>query len=441
MANLTPVVDPIVNSTGNPITTFPKVLFEKAIDVGSVNESNFFIVSLRKEGEQDQDQLLHFSNAISDIFPADLEYRKVNLLDQDTFTAKDFGGVNAGLLYRSEVLLKPKQPLRPNTNYAVIVSKNTSLITVFDPALIAGSNDTLKAAGVFTGLTSDTYEILVTTAGSKNEAYYTWKRLSDNYTSTPLQARGRFIEIDKGIKVKFDTANYLVGDKFSIKTQPADKLVDIYSWNFSTGTGSYKVPDDQKSGDLINLPIINGNTTTLPSVLPVNAFKVISVEPNLGASLVKLANQAIAMLAGVIIQSKLPTNAYNGWKFEFVGGGVAGAEVVTMPSPTAIQVQIENNVSTNLQIITAINASALVNANFEASTILPASKALIGRTRIAKGVLPNKIVITFSKNVNASTIDGNISIMHSEVYPSGPEEELYFTTAVTNNIVTLTIED
>ena len=111
MANLTPVVEPIVNSTGNPITTFPKVLFEKAIDAGSVNESNFFIVSLRREGDQDQDQLLQVSNAIQDIMPATLEYRRVNLADLNTFTGKDYGAVSAGELYRSEITLKPKQPL------------------------------------------------------------------------------------------------------------------------------------------------------------------------------------------------------------------------------------------------------------------------------------------------------------------------------------------
>lgn len=439
MANLTPIVEPVVNSTGNPITTFPKVMFEKAIDVGSVNESNFFIVSLRKEGEQDQNELLQVSNAISDIVPADLEYRKVNLADTDTFTGKDYGTtLSAGSLYRSEVTLKPKQPLRPNTNYAVIVSKNTSLITVFDASLVSGSLDTLKVAGVYTGLTADTYEVLVTIAGTKNEAYYTWKRLSDNHVSAPLQARGRFIEIDRGLKIKFDTADYTVGTKYSIKVKPADKLVDIFSWNFSTGLGSYKVPDDEKSGDVINLPVVNPN---VPPVAPAATFKVVSIEPTLGASLVKIANKAIATLYGVIIQAKVETSAYNGWKFEFVGGGTAGSEVVTQPTADKILVEVAENLSSVQQVVDALNAHVGVSADFEAVTVTPTLTVKAGKTRITKGVSPNQVIITFNKNVDASTLEDNIRLMHSEVYPGGPEEELYFTTTVNNNIVTLTIED
>lgn len=441
MANLTPIVDPLVNSSGNPITTFPKVTFEKAIDVGSVNESNFFIISLRRVGDPDQDNLLQVSNAISDIVPAQLEYRKVNPANDNTFTGTDDGSsAQAGGLYRSEITLKPKHPLRPNTNYAVIVSKHTSLLTVFDAKANPSNTGTgkIKTAGVYTGLTADQYTITITQAGDRNEAYYTWKRQSDNFTSDEVQARGRHIEIDKEVKVKFDSGEFNAGDRFTIIVKPADKLLDIFSWNFTTGTGEYKVPADEKSNDSLNLPVVNPNVPAPPVA---GDFHVVSIEPTLGASLVKIASKAIATLYGVVIQSKINTDIYNGWKFEFVNGGTAGAELVTFTAPNLIKVQVQENVSTTKQVVDALNASALVNVNFEAFTACPTGKVTAGKTRITKGVLPNTVVITFSKNIDPASVGGNIKLTHSDVYPASAEEELYFSTSVAGNKLTLTIED
>src|SRR5690606_38385500 len=138
---------------------------------------------------------------------------------------------------------------------------------------------------------------------------------------------------------------------------------------------------------------------------------------------------------------KLETDQYNGWKFEFTEGGTAGSEVVTFTSPNLIQVQVEKDVSTAKQAMDALNARAAINANFEAFVACQTTRVKAGRTRISKSVPENTIIIKFNKNVNPTTVADNIKLTKADVYPNGPEEELYFDIAVSGDTVTLTIDD
>lgn len=444
MANLIPIVTPAVDSVGNPITTTPTVLFSQAIEEGSITESNFFLLTLRKEGSESQDELLNTSNAIEDIVVASVSHRKVNLLDNDTFTGNDYGDtLNAGKLYRSEITIFPKYPLRPNINYAGLVSKNVTTRNVFDPKPNLANTGTagLEAMGVWTGLATDTYTINIVASGTKNDAVYYWQRSSDSYVSPTISARGRFIEIDKGMKIKFLDGSYAVGDQFTIKAKPQDKLLDLFSWDFGTGAGQYQVPNDERSDDLINLPVVNPNAPSLPTS---EGFYVKSIEPALSTSLVKIASKAIVSMQGVILQSLEETSDFNGWKFEFISGGTAGSEIVTLTETInsgKISVEIEPDVSSCQQVVDALNASVDINGDFEASTITPTAKVKVSSSRIQKGAKPNTFIITFNKNIDIDSVPDSVRITSQDIYPISLEEDLYFSTTVDNDKMILTIEE
>lgn len=439
MALITPVVEPAINSSGNSLTVNPKIVFDKAIDIGSINESNFFIVAVNREGDKDSKSLVNTSNFISDIVPASFKYRRIALNSDNEFTQPDYGDrIDAGQLYRSEVTLIPRQLLNSNTNYAVIVSKNISLLTAFDAMTVQQTGDgKIKTAGVYTGLSSDTYLISITASGDQSTAQYTWTRVSDSHTSKVLQAKSRYSEIDNGLKIRFDAGSYQLGDMFQIKVKPADKLVDLFSWNFSTGAGEFVQPKDDLSDRIVNLPVVNPNT---PQSSNTSAFKVLSIQPELGASLVRLANKALARLDAVFVQTLTNTDEFNGWRFEIIPGGTLGAEEV-MYSAGHITVKAEIGKSTSHNIVDALMDNPQFVLNFESFALPKSEKVKIGKTRIVRGAKDNQITITFNKEIDPSSVSGNTKITKSEVYPFTLEEELYYSTAVDGNKLILTIED
>jgi hypothetical protein len=371
MASLIPYVEPAVNSAGNPISTTPRIIFEQAIDAGIVNGSNFFIVGIDKTGKDGIDDYLQDVNVVSDIVPAKVSHRRINLNDEEDYAGVDHGDTaSAGELYRSEITITPDQPLPPNTNLAAILSKNITPLTVFDPKPDAGNSGSgeIIAQGVYTGLVSDTYTISVVSGGGKYSAKYVWIRSSDSQSSLALDANGKYVEIDRGIKVKFLDGAYDIGDTFTIQVIPRDNQTELYSWNFSTGLGSYQVPDDERSGDIIDLEVVDEDTPSLPAG---QSLTVDSITPGFAATNLRVGTTGYVVVGSVVFKTKEKTDDFNGYKFSFTGGGIAGSEVVTQNSNN-IEITIESQVSTAQQIVDAFNAFATTNTlELEAATSCP----------------------------------------------------------------------
>lgn len=443
MAIITPMVEPGVNSSGNPVTVKPKIVFERAIDMGSISESNFFIVAVNREGDSNSKSLTNTSNFLSDIVPATFGYKKLNLLNDTEFVDSDFGDTaEAGKLFRSEVTLTPKQPLNTNTNYAVIISRNVSLLTVFDAGIIQqdpASSGGLKTAGVYTGLSLDKYLISIVASGDSSTAQFNWTRVSDSQSSKTLQTRGRYMEIDRGVKIRFEPGFYTTGDMFEINVVPSVKLSEMFTWNFSTGAGDFQQPKDQLSDRIISLPVVDPNASSQEPSSQSN-FKVISIEPELGASLVRIANKGFASLNSVFIQTLENTDIYNGWKFEVQTGGVFEQEIVEYLAGKIV-VKIEAGKSSTHSVVNALMSNADFVENFNAFALPKSEKMQIGKTRISRGAKDNTITITFNKDIDPSSVSGKIRITKSEVYPFTLEEELYYETAIEGNKLILTIEE
>lgn len=435
MANLVPVVTPPNDALGVAVGIAPTVIFKQAIEPGAISSSSCFIVEIPTHDKTNLDEYLSNSK-LGNIVPALVSYERINLLDEDVYSSLDFGSdIDSGEQYRTKIYIKPNNLLKPNTTYAALLSKDISLLNVFDPEPNAGNSGdgALLAQGLFKGLVPDTYTITITSSGNKNTASYMWTRASDSFVSTAIEARDRFIEIDKGLKIKFDNGSYTIGDSFIVRVRPADKQQEIFSWNFSTGSGDYQDPDDENSGSLLNLPVIGGSQVAGESLF------VTDIQPANADTLVKIPRKANVQVGDVLFVTQAYTSAFNNYTVEVVDGAVAGAEVVSVVG-TAIQISIEAGVSTAKQVVDAFNASALVNADFVASTEKESTaQSANAAKKFSTGIDATQIKITFNKDLDPATITDRIKIKSSQIYPTGKIEDLTFSTAVTGNVLTITL--
>jgi len=437
MSNLVPIVTPANNALGITIGFHPTAIFEQSMEAGTISAGSCFVVEISKHEASDLDA--YISNAtIQDILPAKVSLERINLLDEDLYTSLDFGNdIDSGEKYRTKIYIKPSNLLKPNTTYAAILSKDLSLLSVFDPEPNAGNSGTgeLLSQGAYTGLTADTYTVTVVTTGEKNTAKYVWSRSSDGHTSVSLEARNRYIEIDNGLKLKFEDGSYVIGDSFVIEVIPADKQDEIYSWTFSTGSGDYQTPDDEKSGSILNLPVMGDTSVTGEGLF------VTDVQPANGQSLVKIPRKANVTVGDVLFITKEYTSSFNEYTVEFLDGAVAGAEVVAITG-TDISVTIQAGESTAQQIVDAFNASALVNVDFDSSTESATNKQTVqAKLPMSKGVNATAITFTFNKDLNPASITDKIKALVRSVYPAGSQEELSFSTNVSGNQLVITLSE
>jgi hypothetical protein len=437
MANLVPVVTPANNAQGVAIGTEPTAVFGQSMEAGSLTSASCFLVEIPTHSDTDLNDYLA-NAALGNIVPAEVVVERLNLLDDNAYTALDFGtDGDSGEKYRSRVTINPDALLKPNTTYAALLSKDISLITVYDPEPNGGNSGTgvMLSEGLFEGLTSDTYTVTITATGTQSNAKYMWTRTSDAYVSNVIDAKDRFIDIDQGLKIKFTDGSYTIGDSFIVRVVPADKQVDIYSWTFSTGPESYQTPDDENSGDLLNIPVSGGSSSSSDSLY------VTSIDPANASTLLKIPRKASVTVGDVDFITRLYTSSYNDYTVEFVDGGTAGSESVALVG-SDITITLEAGVSTAQQVSDAFNASGLVNTNFEASTQSAATlQTAEDQKEFGTGVDQTTVTITFNKNIDAGSITDQIKVTTLPIYPTGAVEDVNFSTVVSGNQITLTLEE
>ena len=161
----------------------------------------------------------------------------------------------------TEVTLTPQFPLEANAKYSVILGKDIQSRSVFD-AVASGENTGiggLEVSGNYEGLlASDHYTITIQEDGTESKSYYKWTRGSDAISQTYIRATRRSIEIDRGVFLKFIPGDYKVGDTFTLAVNNTDKLQDLYSWSFSTGSSEVLTPASESSTSVIQFPVSGG---------------------------------------------------------------------------------------------------------------------------------------------------------------------------------------
>jgi len=438
MSNLIPLVTPANNEVGVDVETTITAIFEKQIEEGSLTPSSCFIVEIPTHDLNGLDNYLS-NSAIGDIVPAKVSTQRISLVDESEYSSPDYGdSSNSGDLYRTKINIIPRAPLKPNTTYAGLLSKDIAIISVFDAK--SGNNSgsgIISTLGPYTGLVEDTYTITIGLSGNENSAQYIWSRTSDGHVSTLKNARSRFLEIAEGISIRFEEGMYAIGDTFTVKVIPTDKQENIFGWTFSTGSGNYSAPEDERSDSLLDLPVMGSESTSGES------FNIVSISPEYADTCVLIPRKGIAKIDTLIFSTVEYTDTYNGYMFEITPGGIAGSETISRDdTQKKITIQIEENVSTNEQIIQSFNSSSLVNSDFIGNFVgSPTIQKIQPQALMVDGNKNIPIIITFNKEIDPASIDNKIKILASQVYPAQGSKEIPFSYTVSGKVLIITLKE
>jgi len=439
MANLIPIVTPTNGSQGNETEISPYAIFPESIDVGSITNSSCFLVSIRRE-DVSSTAVLFPPNSFKDFIISEVSAERLDLHSNSTVTTHDYGlssDLTRGKKYRTKITINPDKPLDANSNYAIILSKDLTKTTVFDAEVTSGSSPgVLETRGVYSKTTPDTYLITVTNSGTPGLAKYTWTRSSDSFTSTVQTTKERFIEIDSGVKIKFE-GNFNAGTIYRIRVYPADHLNDYFSWTMSTGSQTYEIPKDDRSDALLNIPT-NDPSSTAPT------FFAVKITPEFGTSYLYVPRHSTLTIGDVTYVAINYGNEYDYYTIRYTDTVSAGSESVAITGKD-ITIGIEDGVSSALQIVDAFNASLDVNLLFTAS--VDTTREGIPQTITAKkyfsgGKDKKDIVIEFNKDIDPTTIThDNVCLFAEALGPDINSEDLRFSFTVSGKILTLSLLD
>jgi hypothetical protein len=275
-----PIVSPANNADGIALQPVITALYPFPLDEGSVTVANCFLV--KKVSTISSNQTVPV--------PIKVSLKRIQLTSSLEFTGVDYG--TSGDLYRSLIEITPVSQLESHSEYSVILSKDLGKSSVFDVEPLTGNTGTKLplARGPFSGLSNKTYKLTVTSGGSESTAVYSLQALPSGPVIGNLVAKKRFIEIENGLFLKFETGTYVAGDDFTIACKPLIKTNEIYSWDFKTGDSLYTVPADVNSGVIIDLPV---NNNTGGPINPNAPFKLVSVTPSLNSVMNNPANKTV----------------------------------------------------------------------------------------------------------------------------------------------------
>jgi hypothetical protein len=296
--SILPIVNPANNADGIALQPVITALYPFALDEGSVTSTNCFLVK----------KVSYQGNNSTVPVPVKINLKKIELTTSNPFTGVDYGGDSqAGLKYRSLIELIPSAQLEPHTSYSVILSRDIAKNSVFDIEANS-SNVGAKAPllrGPYTGMSTNSYRIQVVIGGSENTAIYRLIRNSDNQITNNLVAKKRYIELEKGIFVKFDIGTYVANDYWDFIVKPLVKTNEIYSWDFTTGDSNYTVPADQNSGVIVGLPVENNSGSGSSAG---STFKLLSASPAMNTAMHNPSNKVFTFTFNKNINPASVTN-------------------------------------------------------------------------------------------------------------------------------------
>jgi len=206
-----------------------------------------------------------------------------------TVSTDDTSGLSGGAsAYRHRVIFTPNNILSPTTEYTVYVSGEedlTDLIdvgiatrTVFAAAsgLNTGTGDLVPLGG-YIGTIDDIFRFTITKSGGFGVAEYEWYRDSDVLSvRTGIVSQNSMVLVaGQGVSVSWSGSGvtpFVIGDTFTVRVRVPVYLEGIYSWTFTTGSGS-----------IISLP---SSSSTSPlgiagGLSASSAFEVLEVTPDI----------------------------------------------------------------------------------------------------------------------------------------------------------------
>lgn len=295
MATILDIIDsvnPADSSTGVPLNNNITILFDREIDEWSLEHGGLIV-----EGP-DTDQVIYpgyipttliqgtegeilQSPGYKGLVPGTFIFQRVSLTTASLVNTSDTTG--NGELFRTKVIFKPDQPLKPLTNYKVFVvgddDDTTDEIfgvrtrTVFDGVADPGNTGTgsVTFSGTYLGdLTTDTINIRITKSGVSGVAEFeAWKNSAPLDLIGPTPTSMTECQVIDGVTVQFIEGNYAVDDVFTVVVRRPVKFTDTATFSFTTGNGSITV-----------VPTTTATSVTGSPVAPtVTNFTVVKTSP------------------------------------------------------------------------------------------------------------------------------------------------------------------
>jgi len=173
-----------------------------------------------------------------------------------------------GSLWNTVALFTPEKPLKPNVDYKVLVAgdedtdddfdSGVKTRTVFDPTSVTAGDATILFGGGYTGSSSTSYTIEITSNGATGAAEYIWWNDMDPLTTYSGITTTGVRELEHGLYVECSKdGTFVDGDTFNVVVVPHVVLPNNYEWTFSTGSGSILTPPSDSSTTGIDTVLTN----------------------------------------------------------------------------------------------------------------------------------------------------------------------------------------
>lgn len=276
-------VTPAPDAVGVPIGSSISIIFDTEIDVGSILAGNIVITGVIDQIYAGPDSII-YDRITSDLLSPyllsmpsfmgpiqyDITIKRVDSNGDEVSTLDDGTNLNSGELYYSKVILSPKQALKPNVKYGVVISTDITKNTVFDSVYVSdpGSSGKVVFTGPYTGAVNDQFIVQITGGTTYLDLTFDWWKASNPGSVTSVNtANKRSVYLTDGVTVNFDTGTFLTGDQISVNVVPQDNLESLYNWSFITANSLLVTPNSISSTEITNVDFIDGIGSSLPSTV------------------------------------------------------------------------------------------------------------------------------------------------------------------------------
>ena len=222
----------------------------------------------------------------------------------------------------SVLVVTPKTPLKTNTNYNLFIcgvnldnvdnvpselaaytqSNCISERTVFDPYFFENlqkvESEKVRSAGSFEPSSNEAeakLNIKIVTAGNGSSAKYVWWFDDEEEPNNPAHSLWdsrlsrcvqRWRITSRGVLVKFELAEYEVGERFKIDCHKEELLEHSFAIGFNTGTDSiFEYPEYTSTSPIAPDGLL---IPDLPGIAPEEKLEVVSISPTDGEINVRL---------------------------------------------------------------------------------------------------------------------------------------------------------
>jgi hypothetical protein len=258
-----PIVDstvPVSGATSVPVNTTISIIFDQEVDNYRLENGGIVL-----EGPDESKSIgpgylgLYPPETDEDEFLASPGYKGIKNVDYTFQRVDDSGnvvpyydygsGVGTGDLYRTKVILTPKETLGELTEYTVYIIGDAdqtddydfgvSSRTVFDTikGTVTGNGEVVFYGG-YTGAIRKRFYVEITGRGDVGTATYNWWTSTDAVKRSARTSAGNRL-LEDGVKVRFvQDRTYEVGDSFSVWCDVPLFMSTTYKFSFTTSEHS-----------------------------------------------------------------------------------------------------------------------------------------------------------------------------------------------------------